>query len=164
LFELNTERLLLRQWQASDSQDFVDFYSDPVMSKYVGGQRNEDDAWRGMALMVGHWQLKGFGYWAVEEKSSGDFVGCIGLWQSPGWPELELGYWLVERHQGKGYCKEAGRVCIACAKEQLNANSLVSYIDVENLPSIKLAESLGAHYEKVIELADQGPHAVYRHF
>ena len=164
MFELTTERLLLRQWKNSDGQEIIDFYADPVMSKYVGGPRNEDDAWRGMALMVGHWQLKGFGYWAVEEKTSGDFVGCIGLWQSPGWPELELGYWLVERHQGKGFAKEAAEVCVCCAKEQLNAKSLVSYIDADNSPSIKLAESLGAKYEKVIKLADHGPHAVYRHF
>ena len=164
MLELETQRLRLRQWRADDANFVIDFYSDPHISKYVGGPRNADLAWRGMALMIGHWQLKGFGYWAVEEKTSDDFIGCVGLWQSPGWPELELGYWLVEAHHGKGYAKEAALVCRDYAREQLKADSLVSYIDENNLPSIKLAQSLGAHYEKTIELDVHGPHGVYRHF
>ncbi len=92
---IETSRLLLRLWKNSDSDIFIRYYADEKNAKYVGGQKNADEAWRHMALQVGHWQLKGFGYWAVDEKASGDFVGCIGLWQSPGWPELELGYWLV---------------------------------------------------------------------
>lgn len=162
--ELISERLLLRQWNNSDSEEFVRFYADPVVSRFVGGPRNEDDAWRGMALLVGHWHLKGYSYWAVEERASGDFVGCVGLWHSPGWPELELGYWLVSRHHGKGYAKEAAVECIKYARDVLKADSLVSYIDADNLPSIRLAESLGAQYQETIELAEHGPHGVYRHF
>ena len=159
-----TERLRLRQWRLSDGDAIIEFYSDPDMSKYVGGPRDEDDAWRGLALMEGHWRLKGFGYWAVEERQSQEFVGCIGLWQSPGWPEVELGYGLVENHQGKGYGTEAGRRCIEVARDDLSASSLVSYIDKENLPSIKMAEALGARHDGCLELASHGPHEVYRHF
>jgi len=162
--EIETQRLRLRQWRSSDADSVIEFYSDASNAKYVGGQRDKDNAWRGMALMIGHWQLKGFGYWAVEEKDSEDFVGCIGLWQSPGWPELELGYWLMEAHFAKGYAKEAGLAAIEKARNELQAESLVSYIDAENIPSIKLAESMGAHYEKTIELASHGPHGVYRYF
>lgn len=164
MHELETERLRLRQWQSKDASSVIKFYKDPQNSKFVGGPRDDDQAWRGLALLVGHWQLKGFGYWAVEEKHSIDFVGCVGLWQSPGWPELELGYWILEQYFGKGYAKEACVACIEFACQELDAESLVSYIDAENLPSIRLAESLGAHYEKTIELATHGPHGVYRHF
>ena len=161
---LETARLRLRQWRADDADDVIAFYSDPKISQYVGGPRSTDSAWRGMALMIGHWQLHGFGYWAVEEKQDEQFVGCIGLWKSPGWPELELGYWLVEEHHGKGFGHEAGRACIEFARHTLEADSLVSYIDKNNIPSIRLAESLGATYEKTIELDTHGPHGVYRHF
>ena len=164
MIELETPRLRLRQWRASDAESVIDFYSDPQISRYVGGPRLPDQAWRGMALMMGHWQLKGYGYWAVEEKRSGNFVGCTGLWQSPGWPELELGYWLVKSHHGKGYGKEAAIACRDYARDELNADSLVSYIDKDNLPSIKLAENLGAYYDKTIELDVHGPHGVYRYF
>lgn len=162
--EIETSRLRLRLWDSSDSDAFIHYYADEKNAKYVGGRKNADEAWRHLALQIGHWKLKGFGYWAVEEKASGDFVGCVGLWQSPGWPELELGYWLVNEHQGKGYAKEAALKCIEYARNILKANSLVSYIDPGNRPSIKLVESLGAKYDETIELVEHGPHCVYRHF
>jgi len=161
---LETERLRLRQWTENDFDAFAAYYADENNAKYVGGQKNRDEAWRHMALQLGHWHLKGFGNWAVDEKETGDFVGCVGLWQSPGWPELELGYWLVNRHQGKGYAFEAAQKCLDYARNVLKARSLVSYIDPTNEPSIKLAKKLGATYEETIELVEHGPHCVYRYF
>ena len=163
MFELETEDLLLRAWRSDDAEHVIKFYANPTVSQYVGGPRDADAAWRGMALMIGHWQLKGYGYWAVEEKHSGDFVGAVGLWHSPGWPELELGYWLVEKFHGKGYAKQAAARCLQYAREQMQAESLVSYIDPENIASIKMAESVGAKAEHIIDLAGHGPHRIYRH-
>jgi RimJ/RimL family protein N-acetyltransferase len=161
---VETERLKLRQWKESDFSNFAHYYADEDNARYVGGQKNPEQAWRHMALQIGHWELKGFGYWAVDEKETNDFVGCVGLWQSPGWPELELGYWLMKEHQGKGYALEACLRCIDYAREVLNASSLVSYIDPGNAPSIRLAKRLGAVYEETIELLSYGPHCVFRHF
>jgi RimJ/RimL family protein N-acetyltransferase len=161
---VETKRLKFRRWQESDFRDFARYYADDENARYVGGQKDPDQAWRHMALQIGHWKLKGFGYWAVDEKETGNFVGCAGLWQSPGWPELELGYWLVKEHQGKGYALEACLRCIDYAREVLNASSLVSYVDPRNEPSIRLAKRLGAAYVGTIELASYGPHAVFRHF
>jgi RimJ/RimL family protein N-acetyltransferase len=123
-----------------------------------------DQAWRHLALMLGHWALKGFGHWAVVEKETARFVGSVGLWQSPGWPELELGYWLVKESQGKGYAYEACVPCIEYARDVLQSRSLVSYIDPSNEPSMRLANRLGAVRESTIELASHGPHHVFRHF
>lgn len=162
--EIETERLVLRHWKDKDFDQFAKFYSDENNAKYVGGQKTLDEAWRQFALLIGHWELKGFGQWAVDEKESGNFVGCVGLWQSPGWPELELGYWLLNEYQGKGYAREASVASRAFAQNSVGAESLVSYIDPSNTPSIKLAESLGAKYEGTIELLKHGPHSVYRHF
>ncbi len=117
-----------------------------------------------MAQQIGHWYLKGFGYWAVEERDGGTFVGCVGLWKSPDWPELELGYWVDDRQQRKGFAEEAAAECLRYARETLKPPSLVSYIDPANVPSQNLAAKLGAKYEQTIELLDQGPHQVYRHF
>jgi RimJ/RimL family protein N-acetyltransferase len=162
--EIETERLKLRQWNENDFDSFARYYANEDNARYVGGNKDLDQAWRTLALHIGHWKLRGFGYWAVDEKQTNDFVGCVGLWQSPGWPELELGYWLVREHQGKGYAQEAGLRCIAYAREVLKARSLVSYIDPHNEPSIRLAKRLGAVYEDTIELASHGPHCVFRHF
>lgn len=161
---IETGRLKLRQWKEGDFDAFADYYSDEGNARYVGGKKDADQAWRHLALQIGHWQLKGFGYWAVDEKDTNDFVGCVGLWKSPGWPELELGYWLTKEHQGKGYAVEACLRCLEYARETLKATSLVSYIDPNNAPSIRLAKRLGATYESTIELASYGPHCVFRHF
>lgn len=161
---IETSRLRLRHWRPEDYGPFALYYADEANAKYVGGKKDPEHAWRHMALQVGHWALKGFGYWAVDEKATNQFVGCVGLWQSPGWPELELGYWLVKAHQGKGYAFEACQRSIEFARTTLNAQSLVSYIDPANAPSIQLAKRLGAVYDGTIELATFGPHCVYRHF
>ena len=161
---VETERLRLRQWRESDFASLARFYADEEDARFVGGKKDADQAWRLLALHIGHWSLKGFGYWAIDEKASNDFVGCAGLWQSPGWPELELGYWLMKKHRGKGYAAEACLRCIHYARAVLRAGSLVSYIDPANEPSIRLAQRLGATNEKTIELASYGPHCVYRHF
>ena len=164
MYELISDRLKLRQWESTDFEVFAEYYSNESNAKYVGGQKTIDEAWRHFALQIGHWHLKGFGYWAVEELATSNFVGCVGLWKSAGWPELELGYWLLPSMQGKGYAKEAAKMARDFAKEKQLAPTLVSYIDPSNLPSIKLAESLGAKYETTIELLKHGPHCVYRHF
>lgn len=160
---IETKRLKLRQWNESDFRNFARYYADKDDARFVGGQMDTDQAWRHMALQIGHWKLKGFGYWAVDRRDTNEFVGCAGLWQSPGWPELELGYWLLKEHQGKGYALEACLRCIDYAREVLKASSLVSYIDPDNEPSIRLAKRLGAGYEGTVELATHGPHGVYRH-
>ena len=161
---LETARLRLRQWREADFDAFARYYADAETARFVGGLKDPDQAWRHMALQVGHWRLRGFGYWALEEKSSEAFIGSAGLWQSPGWPELELGYWLMKEQQGKGYANEACLRCIEYARNTLRARSLVSYIDPRNESSIRVAQRLGAVYDGTIELASHGPHRVYRHF
>ena len=164
MIKIETERLSLRPWGMGDFDSLAAFYTEKSNAKYVGGVKDNDQAWRVLALHIGHWELMGFGYWAVDEKASGEFVGCVGLWQSAGWPELELGYWLMAKHQGKGFALEAALRCKTYAQNELKAASLVSYINSANEPSINLAEKMGARFEQTIELLEYGPHQVYRHF
>lgn len=160
---IETGRLLLRQFTQADFETYVAYYNDEATAKYVGGKLSRAQAWRHMASILGHWVLKGFGLWAVEEKSTGDFIGCIGLWEPEGWPELEVGYWLTERAQGHGYACEAALRARDFAYQELGATTLVSYIHPDNVPSIRLAERMGATLEETIELLDFGAHHVYRH-
>lgn len=124
---------------------------------------SRDKAWRHFAAVVGHWSLKGFGFWAVDEKATERFVGCVGLWEPQGWPELELGYWLTPDAQGNGYAVEAAQRARQVAFQDLNARSFVSYIDPENAPSIRVAETLGANREAAVDLLDLGKHLVFRY-
>jgi RimJ/RimL family protein N-acetyltransferase len=163
MVEQETDRLLLRQWRAEDFEIYAAYFADENTAKYVGGVTDREQAWRRLASYIGHWELMGFGYWAVEEKKSRAFVGAVGLWFSDGWPELELGYWLMPTMYGKGYATEAGIKSRDYAWEVVCATSLVSYIHPENVPSKKVAARLGATFEKTIELLEHGPHCVYRY-
>lgn len=161
--ELETQRLRLRHWSLQDFDIYAANYADEQRARFLGGQLDRASAWRHLASVVGHWTLRGYGLWAVEEKESQKVVGSIGLWFSEGWPELELGYWLVPDSHGKGYATEAGMKSRDYAFDQLGAKTLVSYIDPANEPSKKVAERLGAKYENTIELLGLGPHCVYRY-
>lgn len=154
---------MLRPWESSDVESFLQFYDDPQLARFVGGRKTAEEAWRHLATLIGHWYLKGFGCWALEEKSSGDFVGCSGLWYSYGWPEVELAYWLLPEHWGKGYATEAGMRSLQFASSTLSLTTVVSYIDPENKASRKVAKRLGGLYENTIELLSFGPHEVYRY-
>lgn len=161
--ERETEHLLLRQWRREDFDSYARYYADAELARFVGGSCDRETAWRKMAALAGHWALMGFGYWAVEEKATGDFAGCVGLWHSDGWPETELGYWLMPEKHGRGYATEAGRAAQAFAREVVRPPSLVSYIAPENTPSMRVAERLGGRADGTIDLLTFGPHRVFRY-
>lgn len=160
---LETDRLVFRQWKNEDYPAFAEFYSDEANARFVGGLKKPEAAWRLMATYTGHYELKGYSYLAIDEKSSGRLIGTVGLWNSEPWPEPELGYWLLPEAQGKGYGVEAGMAVKDYALKTIQFNSLVSYIDPVNEPSKKLALRLGAHCDSTIELLDFGPHEVFRY-
>ena len=99
-------------------------------------------SWRYFAGVIGHWALRGFGFWAVEEKDSKRLIGGVGLWYPEGWPEPELAYWLMPQAQGKGYATEAGLKVIEVAFDVMRLETLVSYMNPENNASIRVAERL----------------------
>lgn len=109
--------------------------------RWVGGVQPRPMAWRALALYAGHWELRGYGLWAVER--DGELVGRIGLWRPEGWPGLEVG-WLVARHSwGYGYATEGASAAMAWAWEHLHAERLISLIDPENARSLRVAERIG---------------------
>lgn len=160
---LETDRLIFRQWKHSDFSVLAEFYEEEENARFVGGTKNAEEAWRLMSTYIGHYELNGYSYLAIDEKKSGNLIGTIGLWNSTPWPEPELGYWLLPKAQGKGYGVEGGLALKEIALKTLKLNTLVSYIDPSNQPSKKLSLKLGGKYDKTINLLDFGIHEVYRY-
>jgi RimJ/RimL family protein N-acetyltransferase len=151
---LETERLVLRPFAERDLDAFAAMYADPEVVRHLGDGRPLDRAatWRTMAVFVGHWELRGYGQWALVEKAGGDVIGRAGLWHPEGWPGLEAG-WLLDRARwGRGLATEAARAALDWAFEVLGAAHVVSVIAPANVRSIRVAERIGETYERRIAL------------
>jgi RimJ/RimL family protein N-acetyltransferase len=152
---LETERLLLREWHGSDFDAYAEICSDSEVMRYLGGKPfTRLEAWRQMAFLIGHWHLRGFGHWAVEEKESGRLIGRMGFLDPEGWPGFEIGWTLGRASWGKGYATEGARVALEYAFTEMDREHVISLIQPANLPSIAVAERLGETYEGETTLMD----------
>lgn len=161
--KIETDRLILRTFQDDDWADLHQLYSDPESIKYTIQQPlTEAESWRTMAGMVGHWQLRGYGPYAVEVKTTGQVLGPVGLWYPLGWPEPEI-KWAISRHYwGHGYASEAARAVKKMARLNVPKLSLISLIFIGNERSVNLALALGAQLERQLEF--RGSEAqIFRH-
>jgi RimJ/RimL family protein N-acetyltransferase len=159
---LESQRLRLRAWREGDLEPYAHFCANPATARFLGGVCGREDAWRRLAAFLGHWVLRGYGNWAIEEKTTGRWIGYSGLWQPEGWPEAEVMWGLAADRQGQGYATEAGRCAREFAYRELGWSTLVSYIAPANAPSQQVAARLSAVHERdlVLRGAEVG---LYRH-
>ncbi len=115
-----------------------------------------------MASMAGHWLLRGYGPYAIEEKATGIVLGAAGLWYPNDWPESEIKWMLTRRYWGHGFAREAVGAIHLMAQEYLSKVSLISFINSENTRSIKLALAMDAKLEKEVEFRG-GQWHIYRY-
>jgi RimJ/RimL family protein N-acetyltransferase len=161
---LDTPRLLLRPFRPADADAYAAMCADPEVMRYLspGGEPlSREDAWRQLAMFCGHWQLRGFGTWAVEHRGSGRFAGRIGLHFPEGWPDRELGWTLVRAFWGQGLATEGARAAAEFAFRQLGWKHLISLMLPRNERSIRVAERLGAKPAGRL-LVREVEHLVYR--
>lgn len=160
---LTTERLILRKPAARDVDTVMAFFQSD-RAAHVGGPYTVGTAWRQFAAEVGHWDLLGFGMWAVTTKESDQIIGLVGPWCPADWPETEIGWLVFDGFVGKGYAFEAAQAALRHAFEVLDWDTAVSYVAKENSRSIALAERLGATYDPDATQPHPGrPCLIYRH-
>lgn len=147
---LHTDRLTLRMLVDSDLDGYAELYGDVEAARYIGGDGRaltRAEAWRNMAMVVGHWHLRGFGMWAVVEKTTNAFVGRIGFFEPEDWPGFELGWAILPRYWGQGFATEGARAALAHAFDDLGRDHVISLIHPDNARSIRVAERLGERLE-----------------
>jgi len=154
MLTLETERLLLRPLRQTDLDAYAAMCADPEVMRYLGDRAvlNREDAWRQMAMLAGHWSLRGFGSWALEERATGRFLGRAGLHFPEGWPDREVNWALARQYWGQGFAFEAANEVLAHAFGALQWERATSLIDRKNHRSIRLAERLGERLEKEVEV------------
>ncbi len=159
---MTTERLLLRQWRESDLDAFAEMMADPEVTRYLMPTTPVDrlGSWRLLAMFIGHGAMRGYTHWAIELRSTGEFVGRAGPWRPDGWPALEIGWAIARRFHGRGYATEAGQVARRVAWEELAAERLISLVRPGNEPSIAVARKLGGELTETLDFMG-GPTLVF---
>lgn len=152
---LETERLILRMWKESDLDAYARIFADEKVMRFLSGETlGLRKTWRHMAFLIGHWALRGFGHWAVEEKASGEFIGRIGYLHPPDYPGFELGWTIASPHWGKGYATEGARAAMDIAFSDWGYEHIISLIAPHNHASKRVAEKLGEVYEGKASVGD----------
>lgn len=154
---LETARLRLRALRLADFDAWAEILCGPA-APLLGGPFRRDDAFVEFAASAGMWLLRGFGPWAVESKAGGPVLGFVLIGFEPGDQEPELGYLFRPMAEGKGYATEAAIAARDHAFGTLKMDRLVSYIDPENAPSLRMAQRLGAVREGEVDGSEAWVH------
>jgi RimJ/RimL family protein N-acetyltransferase len=143
---IETERLKLRGHRLEDFALCAAMWADPEVTRYIGGKpHTEEESWARLLRYSGHWALLGFGYWVVEEKSTGNFIGEAGFADyKRDLPALrgipEIGWAFTTQARGKGYATEALCAVVAWGDAHFPSPRTACIIHPENLASIRVAE------------------------
>ncbi len=144
--QLETPRLILRQWKDTDFQEFYALNSDVDVMRYfpcVLSQRESDELANKFQTLIAE---NGWGFWAVELKENHQFIGFVGLQSQPTQfefsPCVEIGWRLAQQYWHQGYATEAAKVCLKFAFEQLDLEDVVSFTAKLNVPSQKVMQRL----------------------
>lgn len=147
---LESARLRLRAHRADDFEGCRAIWSDPEVTRYIGGKpATGEEAWRRLLTYAGLWSLLGFGYWAIEERAGGRYIGDIGFADfqrdidPPLRGMLECGWVLARAAQGHGYASEALAEIEAWRQAHLQERRAVCIIAPDNLASVRVAEKAG---------------------
>jgi len=161
---LHTARLRLVVPHARHTAPFAALHADPYTMRHIGDGRPLDrtDAWLQLAMLIGHWQMRGYGVWIVEDAADGSFVGRVGLFHPAGWDEPELNWMIVPALRGRGLATEAAEAVRGAAFGALGMSSLISLIKPGNEASRRVATKLGALAAETIGFPD-GPLQTYRY-
>jgi RimJ/RimL family protein N-acetyltransferase len=147
---LETERLVLRPYRLEDFDSYVEMWADPDVVRFISGRPfTREESWSRFVRQAGIWHHLGFGFFAIEEKATGQFVGEGGFhdmhrdMQPSIEGTLEAGWGLMPTGQGWGYATEAMSAAIRWAEVAFPDRRMTCIIDPDNLPSLRFAGRLG---------------------
>ena len=148
---LQTQRLILRDWQSSDLETFAQMNADSEVMKYFPASLSRQESDQLVERIEDHHKIHGFGSWAVEERSTGSFIGSVGLnvpsFQAHFTPTVEVGWRLARPFWGQGYATEGARKAISYGFKVIGLSEIVSFTSQLNLRSIAVMKRLGMTYQ-----------------
>lgn len=147
---LETARLIMRPHRAADFAASLALWGQESVNEFIGKKLpTEDEVWARVLKYAGNWALLGIGYWAVEERASGRYVGEIGFAKgvTSTVPEVqgqtEMGWVIDPAHHGKGYASEGIEAALAWSNSRADCRTVVCLIHEKNAPSLRVAAKAG---------------------
>jgi RimJ/RimL family protein N-acetyltransferase len=145
--EFTTERLLLRQWRASDREPFAELNADPRVMEFFPTLLDRAASDAGFDRLRAKIEERGWGLWAVELRATNSFIGFVGLQVPtaplPFGPCVEVAWRLAHAYWGNGYATEAAKGTLRVGFERLALEEIVSFTAVINRKSRAVMERLG---------------------
>ncbi len=150
---IETQRLTLRGHCATDFDALAAMWSDPLVTRYIGGKPSTpSESWARLLRYSGHWQLLGFGYWAVQLKGTTTLIGDVGFgnWRREIEPPLEgmpeSGWVFVPSAHGRGLATEAVKAVLTWGDTHFQSHpthQTACIVGVENEASLRVANKCG---------------------
>ena len=157
---IETNRLLLREFNTSDAEGFFNLNNDPEVLKYTGDQPFESLAGAEKFLSdYNQYSLYGYGRWTVLHKHTNEYLGWCGLKYSPGNDETDIGFRFLRSCWNKGYATEAAKATVDFGFKKLNLKLIVGRAMKDNIASVKVLEKAGLTYWKDFDF--DGHNGVY---
>lgn len=154
---IETERLILRRHRLDDAAALASLWADPQMVRHIGPPASEEESWSRLLRYAGHWDLFGYGLFAVEDRASGRLVGGVGVghFKRTGVPEpaesAEAAWAFSGAVHGRGYGREACGAMLEWVDARVPVARTHCIIAPENTASLRLAEALGYVHQGTTE-------------
>ncbi|WP_315781048.1 GNAT family N-acetyltransferase [Bradyrhizobium sp. SZCCHNPS1003] len=144
---ISTERLTLRGWRDEDRAPFAAMSADPAVMQFLRALPTRQDSDRWIDFQIAHQAAHGFGFWVVEDRATGTFLGATGLFRvtfdAPFTPAVEIGWRLARAAWGQGIATEAARASLAFGFDELGLDEIIAYAAPANYASQNVMRKLG---------------------
>ena len=170
---IGTPRLLLRRWRSADKAPFAELNADPAVMEFFPSALTRDQSDELVDRIESSFEHRGFGLWAVEVRTTGQFIGFTGLnpadLETPFCPAVEVGWRLARFAWGNGFATEAARACLADGFGRVGLDEVVSFTYEKNWRSRAVMERLWMRHDPAEDFVHPAlaghrlaPHVLYR--
>ncbi|MET9271304.1 GNAT family N-acetyltransferase [Kribbella sp. NPDC003557] len=172
--ELTTDRLLLRNWRDSDREPFAAMGTDPAVMEHFPAMMTAEQSDSFVDGVRAAIDERGWGWWALEVRATGEFIGFTGLnaptFEAPFLPGVEIGWRLAKGAWGNGYATEAARAALAYGFGPAGFDEILSFTATTNVPSQRVMQRIGMVHDEAGDfdhprIAEDSPlrrHVLYR--
>lgn len=152
---LETDRLVLQEFTAGDTNFILDLLNEPAFHHYIGnkGVRTPNDALQYLTEKhIASYKKYGYGLWLTKIKKNDQPIGMCGLKNRSVLDIPDLGYAFLKQYWSKGYATEASRGVLSYASQKLGLSRLAAITHLDNDGSIRVLQKLGFHFKEIVDL------------